>query len=99
MHKTMLVGAAALGLLSLGACAMPTKPMPGPERDQCGASKLGRYLGKHPSDRTLAAIRALAKPAQVRITRPGQPVTMDYRPDRLNIDIGENGRIKRFHCV
>lgn len=36
--------------------------------------------------------------SNVRIIRPGMAVTMDFRPDRLNIGIGESGRIERVYC-
>jgi hypothetical protein len=34
----------------------------------------------------------------VRITHPGMAVTMDYREDRLNIEIDEAGTIFRVAC-
>jgi hypothetical protein len=34
----------------------------------------------------------------VRILRPGMAVTMDYRPDRLNIEIDAQEKIARVHC-
>ena len=33
-----------------------------------------------------------------RAINPGDMVTQDFRPDRLNIEIGEDGRIKQFRC-
>ena len=33
-----------------------------------------------------------------RIYRRDQPVTMDYRPERLNVIIDEKGRIRGLHC-
>ena len=37
-------------------------------------------------------------PAPVRILKPGMAVTMDYRPDRLNIEISTEGVISRVFC-
>ena len=109
MRNIALIAPAALGAVVLGACSAATKPAPAAsteapapvasDADQCGAGKLGAFIGKTPSDETIAAIRALAAPERIRVIRPGQAVTMDYRPDRLNIDVGEDGLIKRFHCV
>lgn len=103
MFKTSFASVAALGLLVLGGCVSQTKPAPpvatAPEGDQCGASKVADFVGKSPTEQTIAAIRERAKPQTIRVIRPNSPVTMDYRPDRLNIDLGEDGLIKRFHCV
>lgn len=33
-----------------------------------------------------------------RIIRPGEAVTLDYSPSRLNIEIGADGRIASVHC-
>ena len=34
----------------------------------------------------------------VRVIRPGDAVTMDYRQDRLNIELDADGKIVRFNC-
>lgn len=34
----------------------------------------------------------------LRIIRPGDAVTKDYRPDRLNVDLDENEVITRIWC-
>ncbi|RGP38693.1 hypothetical protein D1012_00755 [Pseudotabrizicola alkalilacus] len=36
--------------------------------------------------------------AETRIIRPDMAVTMDYRADRLNIEIDRAERISRVHC-
>ena len=33
-----------------------------------------------------------------RVIRPGQPVTLDYNLQRLNLDIDAGNRITRAHC-
>jgi hypothetical protein len=35
---------------------------------------------------------------QVRVIRPGQAVTMDYSPARLNIEVNGAERISRVSC-
>lgn len=77
------------------------QPKPGavtPAADECGADRLGGYLNQPATSDTLAKIRAAAGHERIRTIRPGDAVTMDFRPDRLNIEIGDDGRIKRLRC-
>ncbi|WP_425040592.1 I78 family peptidase inhibitor [Primorskyibacter sp. S187A] len=45
---------------------------------------------------SVAAAADIADPK--RIVRPGSALTMDYRPDRTNIEADESGRITRIWC-
>lgn len=36
--------------------------------------------------------------ATIRVIRPGDNVTMDYRTDRLNVELGENDIVTRIYC-
>lgn len=87
--------------------AQPAPPAPAPDAsasqtanqsDECGASKLSRFVNQLPSTDALAQIGAAAGHDRIRTIRPGDVVTMDMRPDRLNIEIGEDGRIKLLRC-
>ena len=87
-------------LLALTACnqdAPPAKTPPPPE-DACGAGKLDRFRGVPASPAVLAEIAAKVGEKNVRTIRPGEAVTMDFRPDRLNVEIGAGGRIERLRC-
>ncbi len=66
--------------------------------DECGASKLAAYVNEVPSADLSAKIKAAAGHDRIRTIHPGDMVTLDMRPDRLNIEIGEDGRIKLFRC-
>ena len=93
--------AAAAAFMLLSACATPMpKPVhpPGGPEDQCGAGKLGAYIGRPADAQTMAAIRAAVGHDRIRVIRPGMAVTMDYRADRLNVDVNENDRIRRVYC-
>ena len=60
---------------------------------QCPAAKFQERVGAiyDPSDFIL--------PNQnIRVIRPGQPVTKDYRPDRMNIGLDEHDRITAIAC-
>lgn len=91
------IGSVIAALLLLGACVQQPVQLPEPvppSADACGASVLQGLVGQGGS--VLAAMRL---PDGTRIIRPGMAVTMDYRPDRLNIDLDEQDRITRVHCT
>lgn len=83
---------AMLLMLPLGACVVQAPPPPDMTAT-CGAEGLQGLVGQQES--VLATMR-FGQP--VRIIRPGMAVTMDYRPDRLNIEVDASGRIIRVHC-
>ncbi|HEX8055255.1 MAG TPA: I78 family peptidase inhibitor [Novosphingobium sp.] len=84
------------------ASAQPAPPSesakPEPAADECGASKLGSYMGQAAGADTMAKIKQTIGHERIRTINPGDAVTMDFRPDRLNVEVGEDGRIKRLHC-
>lgn len=61
--------------------------------DKCGASSYEYLTGQ---DAT--ALERVYILGQVRMIRPGTPVTRDLRPDRLNFDVDRQGRITRVFC-
>jgi hypothetical protein len=69
-----------------------------PADSSCGADKLGAYLNTLPTTDILAKVRAAVGHDRVRTIAPGEAVDADLRPDRLNIEAGVDGRIKRFRC-
>lgn len=85
---------AILPLLLLAACVQP-EPLPPPEpgTDDCKASTLSGLVGQ-PS----TVLRTMLLPAGTRVINPGDAVTMDFRPDRMNIEIGTDGRIAKIGC-
>lgn len=70
-----------------------------PDAPTCSADKLGEFVGQSPSDAVMSRIKAIIGDKTIRTIRPGQAVTMDFRPDRLNIEIGEDGLIKSLRCT
>lgn len=85
---------AALALLGLGAGCAAVHP--GPQHDggaACGAAAYG-HLWLAPAARAAE----IAAPGGVRVIRPGDGVTPDHRPDRLNVEIDPLGRIVGLRC-
>ena len=64
----------------------------------CGADKLGRWLNVLPTDDVKAEIAATVGKRAIRYYGQGDPITLDFSPQRLNVELGEDGRIKLFRC-
>jgi hypothetical protein len=64
----------------------------------CGADKLDRWLNVLPTDDVKEAIAAAVGERTIRYYTQGDPITMDFSPARLNVELGEDGRIKLFRC-
>ena len=64
----------------------------------CGADKLGRWLNALPSAEVKAQIAATVGQRAIRYIGPGDAVTLDFSPSRLNVELGQDGRIKLFRC-
>ncbi len=76
--------------LVLAAC-QPTAAIPD-DGDLCGASAYAGLVGQ-----PLAAVTLPADPG-ARIIGPDTAVTLDFRPDRLNISTDSAGTIVRVSC-
>lgn len=91
--------------LTLAACsphtppATETPPPPSAEGASCGAGQFASYVGRKATDDVIAAITKVRGDQPIRILRPGTAMTMDYRQERLNVDIDEAGTIKRLYCA
>lgn len=51
-----------------------------------------------PWDEAKEAVSAGEGVATVRVIRPGEPVTMDYRANRLNVELDDGDKIVRIFC-
>lgn len=72
--------------------AAETPAIEEPAADACGAADHQSLIGSN--------VAAITLPVDLphRIYKQGDPVTMDYRPDRLNIMTDENGVIIEVKC-
>jgi hypothetical protein len=81
----------------LSACLTAGDPVPdgddGTGWDRCGASRLSGYAGQHPD-----TLDPQYLPQVVRLIRPGDAVTEDFSAARLNVNVGQDGLIRRFWC-
>ena len=65
---------------------------------RCDAARAQHLIGR-PADSNLGfEAQRLTGAAAVRWLRPGDIVTMDFRSDRLNIELDERHRVKALRC-
>jgi hypothetical protein len=76
--------------LTLAACQVAA---PEPEADACNASGWMWLVGQ-PVD----VVAASTFPAPMRVIGPGDPVTMDFLPNRLNVTYSEAGVVTDVYC-
>ncbi len=89
MRHALFAGCAT----ALLAACQPTVS-DGPDLSTCGADALQGLVGQPAS-----VLQTMKFGQETRIIRPGMAVTMDYRPDRLNLDINAKEVITRVYCT
>jgi hypothetical protein len=95
--KLILHAAIAVGLA--GCISMPQEEEPPPPpAGPCDPQGVQALTGQ-PFDEMLRAEMLPRSGARtLRVIRPGDVVTMDFRGDRLNVHLTGDGRIERFAC-
>lgn len=94
----------AILISACGTTSTPTReeaPLPpkvSTEGSQCGARYVQDHLGSHYDEVLRESIREESGAGALRVLRPGEAYTLDYRPDRLNIRLDEEGNITTIGC-
>jgi len=74
-------------------------PAPADATPQCNADAAQSYVGQEASKATLAQAQAAAgATGALRVIKPGQAATMDFRADRLNVEVDDDNSIVRITC-
>ena len=71
---------------------------PGSETGTCVAQRANGLTGQPASQELGAEALRLTGARALRWVYPGQAVTMDFRPDRLNVKLTGEGRVESFRC-
>ena len=95
---------AALAAATLSGCTA-TMSQPGqavPDSDAvapvaCNAARAEAFIGTN-AGASAEEARVAAGARAVRVIRPDQSVTMDFRPDRLNIESDDAGTVLKVRC-
>lgn len=93
MHKATFL----LAPLMLAACATTTAGGSEPS-GACDAGKVQSALGQPFTVELGADVESTSGARASRVIRPGQAVTMDYRLDRLNIELDAADKIVSLRC-
>ncbi len=91
---------AAIAAAPLAACAQvpPVDQTPVMGGGQCNVSTLGDLIGKPATAALVTDAQKRSMARTVRVIKPGMAVTMDYRTDRLNIDVSERNVVTATRC-
>lgn len=85
-------------LLALSACASQPAAEPSAPATLCNADAAQPLLGQPASATNVEAARKASGAASVRSLTPNQPMTLDYRGDRLNVVQDADGNIVKITC-
>lgn len=102
-----LLGIAAASLAVLMAGCASNSPTSSGDRTRapaarqlqvCHAEPVQIYLGHNTVASTLETIRQKSGSYLLRVMREGQPATMDYNQERLNVITNDAGKITALRC-
>lgn len=86
------------------AASPPAKP-PYPETPAaetpamtCDATKVQWTLGQLADEALVARAKTESGSDRLRVIKPGMAVTMDYREDRLNLDVDADNKVTSARC-
>lgn len=82
-------------VLLLSACVTPATP---PSASACNADAVKPYVGHAATEIAIEDARKAAGAELVRVIKPGEPVTLDFRGERLNLYLDDAGAVARASC-
>lgn len=98
----LLVGLAGTACASAPPTLAPATHAPPPATEEppmiCQAAKGQWAVGQTADEAVVAKVLADTTSERVRIIRPGMAVTMDFREERVNLDVNAENRILAVRC-
>lgn len=90
-------------VIALGACTslQPDPGKPGEAAAQSGACHADRVqwaIGQEATQETMARVWRESHAGLIRPIAPGQPITREFRVDRVNAELDAGNRIIRVYC-
>lgn len=93
MRPAVLLSPLVIAACVAGVASPDSGGITPPPAGTCGAPALQGLIGQSET-----VLQAMTFAVPVRIIHPGTAVTMDYREDRLNIEIDAGGKISHIRC-
>lgn len=97
-----MIRLAPIALLVCTACTPTTSadvPSSGSESGaQCDATAIQNLVGEVADQAAIDRAKAASGARDVRRYTTGSALTMDFRPDRLNVEVDTAGRIVKLSC-
>ncbi|HTG37851.1 I78 family peptidase inhibitor [Sphingomonas sp.] len=92
-----------VALLACSACAPMNEPQspandPAETGAQCDATAIQDLVGQNGDPATIERAKSMSGARDVRRYVSGSALTMDFRPDRLNVEVDAAGRIVKLGC-
>jgi hypothetical protein len=79
-----------------GTGSLPAKVSDGPQ--ECRPDALEAFTGKTADEATIKKLVADSGARNARVVKPGMAVTMDFRQDRVTVQVDAQNRIERASC-
>lgn len=96
---TLLVATVLAGCSSNGASSGNSAPAVAANNDgRCEASGADFTLGKQATPELLEQARKASGSQMGRILKPTDVITLEYRSERLNLNVDEKGVVSRVNC-
>jgi len=91
---------AVLAAATLSGCASSPPAAGGPSvpTGKCNAEGARWAIGSAVNDDVVNRILQGTGSRDARVLRPGQMATMDFREDRVNVDVNDRGAITGIRC-
>ena len=95
--------AGGLMLMTMGCAPLPpSEPsedeVPPEGAGRCDAGPAQALVGREASAELGAEALRLSGAVKLRWIRPGMMVTMDYREDRLNVELDDTNKVTKVRC-
>lgn len=96
------LAAVPVTFLAISACSTSAaQPVATPIGDKgaiCAADQLDRFKGRPASQALGAELLAASGAKTLRWVQPGMAVTMDFRPDRVTVELDAKQQVVRATC-
>lgn len=94
----ILMPAILSGFLLITGCAVQTVQQTAAQPRECDAKSAQFAVGRAYTPELAEQARTAAGAKVVRVIEPGQAVTMDFRTDRLNLELDATRKVITVRC-